>query len=113
MVTRIDSNKLRLGMFIHNLGGSWMPHPFLRKSFLLKNAEDISRILEAGINEVWIDETKGESVAAEPPKLSKHAHQKLLPSLKQKLPRKKRKIPLQWQLRQFLPASFAMMPNSK
>lgn len=67
MVTRIDSNKLRLGMFIHNLGGSWMTHPFLRKSFLLKNAEDISRILEAGINEVWIDETKGESVAAEPP----------------------------------------------
>lgn len=67
MVTRIDSNKLRLGMFIHKLGGSWMSHPFLRKKFLLKDAEDISRILEAGIEEVWIDETKGESLATDPP----------------------------------------------
>lgn len=60
MVRSIPSTDLRLGMFIQKLGGSWMTHPFLRGSFLLKDPEDIKRILEAGIKEVWIDESKGE-----------------------------------------------------
>lgn len=65
MVKPIASTELRLGMFIHKLGGSWMTHPFLRGSFLLKDAEDIKRILEAGIKEVWIDDEKGESLTIE------------------------------------------------
>lgn len=47
-------------MFIQKLGGSWMKHPFLRSSFLLTDPDDIKKILEAGIEEVWIDEDKGE-----------------------------------------------------
>ena len=62
MVLRISSNDLRLGMFIQRLGGSWLKHPFLRSSFLLTNPDDIKRILEAGIKEVWIDEEKGEAL---------------------------------------------------
>jgi putative nucleotidyltransferase with HDIG domain len=52
-------------MFIHKLGGSWMTHPFLRGSFLLKDADDIKRIIEAGIKEVWIDDEKGEPLETE------------------------------------------------
>ena len=46
-------------MYLHKLGGSWLKHPFLRNSFLLKEQNDIKLIIEAGIKEAWIDESKG------------------------------------------------------
>jgi putative nucleotidyltransferase with HDIG domain len=46
-------------MYLHKLGGSWLKHPFLRNSFLLEDQNDIKRILQAGIKEAWIDESKG------------------------------------------------------
>ena len=46
-------------MFIHALVGSWMNHPFWRTRFLLRSDEEISRILDAGIEEVYIDTDKG------------------------------------------------------
>jgi putative nucleotidyltransferase with HDIG domain len=49
-------------MYIQKLGGSWMKHPFLRSSFLLTNPDDIKSILEAGIEDVWIDEEKSEAI---------------------------------------------------
>ncbi|MCL5975910.1 MAG: HD-GYP domain-containing protein [Gammaproteobacteria bacterium] len=49
-------------MYIQKLGGSWMKHPFLRGSFLLTNPDDIKSILEAGIEDVWIDEEKGQAI---------------------------------------------------
>lgn len=45
-------------MFIVKLGGSWIKHPFIRSSFLLEDSNDIKRIRQAGIKDVWIDETK-------------------------------------------------------
>lgn len=62
MTRRIASTEPRLGMYIQKLGGSWMKHPFLRSSFLLTNPDDIKSILEAGIEDVWIDEEKGEAL---------------------------------------------------
>jgi len=59
-------------MFIQKLGGSWMKHPFFRSSFLLTNPDDIKKIIEAGIEEIWIDEDKGESLEksnSQPPSL--------------------------------------------
>ena len=60
MTIKISSSDLRVGMHLHKLGGSWLKHPpFLRNSFLLEDQKDIKRILQAGIKEVWIDESKG------------------------------------------------------
>lgn len=59
MVEKIPSTELRLGMYIHKLGGSWIKHPFLRSSFLVQDETVKQRILKAGIKEVWIDRTKG------------------------------------------------------
>ncbi len=61
MVMRISVMELRTGMFIQKLGGSWLQHPFLRGSFLLTKPDDIRAIRDAGIQEVWIDCTKGEA----------------------------------------------------
>lgn len=59
MAVKISSSELRVGMYMHKLGGSWLKHPFLRSSFLLEEQNDIKKIIQAGIKEVWIDEEKG------------------------------------------------------
>ena len=57
-------------MFVSRLGGSWLDHPFLRGSFLLNDPADILAIIEAGIQEVWIDPEKGALPGAADPALS-------------------------------------------
>jgi len=59
LTVKISSSDLRVGMYLHKLGGSWLKHPFLRNSFLLEDQNDIKRIIQAGIKEAWIDESKG------------------------------------------------------
>lgn len=46
-------------MHLHDLCGSWMSHPFWRTRFALTDPMDIRRILDSGIQEVWIDAAKG------------------------------------------------------
>jgi putative nucleotidyltransferase with HDIG domain len=59
MLKRISVDHLQTGMFIQELCGSWMEHPFWRSAFLLKDPADITRIRDSGIKEVWIDTHKG------------------------------------------------------
>ena len=59
MLKRIAVTELCLGMHIHELCGSWMEHPFWKTSFLLDSPEDLQRIGDCGILEVWIDTHKG------------------------------------------------------
>jgi putative nucleotidyltransferase with HDIG domain len=63
LIVRISASELRLGMYIHKLGTSWMNHPFFRSRFLLTDAKDIRAVLDAGIQELWIDESKGLSAS--------------------------------------------------
>lgn len=66
-IKRIATSELQIGMYIQKLGGSWIQHPFVRSSFLLTEPNDIKRIKEAGIKELWIDDEKGEiTKTAEP-----------------------------------------------
>ncbi len=62
MLKRIPVDQLRLGMFLHELCGSWMDHPFWRKKFLLQDPDDLRRVRECGIREVWIDISRGHDV---------------------------------------------------
>jgi putative nucleotidyltransferase with HDIG domain len=59
VLKKIKARDLQLGMHLHELCGSWMAHPFWRSKFTLTDAEDIRRILDSGITEVWIDIAKG------------------------------------------------------
>jgi HD-GYP domain-containing protein (c-di-GMP phosphodiesterase class II) len=69
MLKKIPVARLRPGMFIHELCGDWMSHPFWRAQFVLKGEGDLRRIVEAGIPHVYIDTTRGlddvEAVAAD------------------------------------------------
>lgn len=62
MLKRIPVQKLRLGMFVHELCGSWMDHPFWRGAFLLDKPEDLQAICATGLKEVWIDTDKGQDI---------------------------------------------------
>lgn len=58
MLVRINVKQLRLGMYIHELCGSWMDHPFWRGSFLLDDPQDLKILLATSLD-VWIDDAKG------------------------------------------------------
>ncbi|MBU0688618.1 MAG: HD-GYP domain-containing protein [Gammaproteobacteria bacterium] len=59
MRKRIPVKNVKIGMFIHELCGSWMDHPFWRKSFLLDKDADLNTLFTCGIQEVWIDPARG------------------------------------------------------
>ncbi len=59
MLKKIHVRNVRTGMFIHEICGSWMEHPFWKKAFLLSTAEDLKTLTTCGIQEVWIDTGKG------------------------------------------------------
>lgn len=64
MLKKIRVEDLRLGMHIQEFCGSWMEHPFWRTNFILDDPEDIRRIIDSGIHELWIDMEKGVDVGA-------------------------------------------------
>jgi len=53
-------------MFVHELVGSWMDHPFWRSAFLLTDARQLEQLRQSAVREVWIDTRKGLDVE-EPP----------------------------------------------
>ena len=63
MLKKVGVEHLRLGMYVHELCGSWMDHPFWRTRFELDDAEDIRRLRESAVSEVWIDTAKGHDAA--------------------------------------------------
>jgi len=63
MLKKVGVEHLRVGMHIDELCGSWMEHPFWRTRFLLDDTEDIRRIRESGITEIWIDTDRGLDVS--------------------------------------------------
>ncbi|MDB6061422.1 MAG: metal dependent phosphohydrolase [Verrucomicrobiaceae bacterium] len=67
MLKWIDTKQLRLGMFVCELGGSWVDHPFWRNKFLLKTREELALIRDAGIARVRIDIGKGLDIVAVAP----------------------------------------------
>lgn len=69
MLKKIPVSRLRPGMFINEFCGDWMSHPFWRAQFKLNGEADLRRIVESGIQHVYIDTERGlddvDAVAAE------------------------------------------------
>jgi HD-GYP domain-containing protein (c-di-GMP phosphodiesterase class II) len=65
MLKKIAIKHVRLGMYIHEFCGSWMEHPFWRTRFKLETGEDLQRIRQSEITELWIDTSLGLDVPAE------------------------------------------------
>jgi putative nucleotidyltransferase with HDIG domain len=67
LIKKVSAAELIEGMYIHDLNCGWMTHPFLTNQFLIKGAETIRKILDAGIRECYIDTSRGADVARAKP----------------------------------------------
>jgi len=59
MLKKIQISQLRKGMFIQEFCGSWIDHPFWKKSFLVGSQDELNSILASKIVELVIDTRKG------------------------------------------------------
>jgi len=64
MLKKIPIAAVSVGMYIHAFDGKWVDHPFWRGRFSLTNDEDLQRIRRSGIENLWVDITKGLDVIA-------------------------------------------------
>ena len=55
MIKRVRVEDLKLGMYIHDLNCGWMDHNFLRSRFMLRKEEDLKKLHESKIGELYID----------------------------------------------------------
>lgn len=74
MLKVVSTKQVRLGMFIQELKGAWIDHPFWKKAFKLDDPSDLKKLQVSVIKEVVIDTSKGLDVvelevAIEPPVL--------------------------------------------
>jgi HD-GYP domain-containing protein (c-di-GMP phosphodiesterase class II) len=60
---KIDVSRLRLGMHLHSLEGSWLDHPFWKTRFVLRDGADLRRLRDSKVRECWIDTARGLDVA--------------------------------------------------
>jgi len=59
MIKKIPINKVKIGMYVHDLDCSWIQHPFTVNQFKLVKQAQIEQIKKAGIQEFYIDTEKG------------------------------------------------------
>ena len=78
MLKRIAVEDLRLGMFVQELCGSWMDHPFWRSRIKLDDLAVLKQIQDSPVKEVVIDLSKGLDVAV--PETASPAEAKPAPS---------------------------------
>lgn len=62
MLKKIHVQDLKVGMYIHEICGSWMDHPFWKKSFKVLSQKQLQILTESSISEVWIDTGRGVDV---------------------------------------------------
>lgn len=66
MLKKIPIQQLRLGMHLHALEGAWLDHPFWKTRFVLRERDDLDKLLASGVQACWIDSSKGLDVAGAP-----------------------------------------------
>jgi len=64
MLRKITTPQLRVGMFVHEVPGSWLSHPFWRGSFKVNDPKQVTQLQQA-VTHVVIDTRKGLDVEAQ------------------------------------------------
>ncbi|HEY0841328.1 HD-GYP domain-containing protein [Methylotenera sp.] len=80
MLKVVSTKQVRLGMFVHELKGAWIDHPFWKNAFKLTEAADLKKLQASSIKEVVIDTSKGLDVAAEASAQSEVTSSEALPA---------------------------------
>ena len=56
---KIPVTRLRLGMHLHALDGKWLDHPFWKTQFVVRDPQDIRRLIDSPVRECWINTALG------------------------------------------------------
>jgi HD-GYP domain-containing protein (c-di-GMP phosphodiesterase class II) len=67
MLKKIAIDRLRAGMYVQKMCGSWLDHPFWRKSFLVPDAAMLAQLKATPVREVVIDTGRGLDVEDDAP----------------------------------------------
>ncbi len=67
-------------MYIHDLNCGWLNHPFLARSFSVKDEQTVEKIIKFGVQEIDIDTGRGMDVVDAPPReeVDKEIQEKLI-----------------------------------
>ncbi|MBI3794244.1 MAG: HD-GYP domain-containing protein [Nitrospinae bacterium] len=66
VIKKVRVERLKPGIFIHDFDQGWLEIPFMRRSLMLTDDKMITKILEHGIHEVYIDTSKGDDISDAP-----------------------------------------------
>jgi len=50
MIRKVRVTDLRIGMFVHDFGESWLDHPFWRTRFLISETAELEKLRASGID---------------------------------------------------------------
>jgi putative nucleotidyltransferase with HDIG domain len=67
MIKKIPAERLRVGMYVHDINCGWLDHPFLLNQIAIRDEQVLRRVLRTGTRELYIDTERGLDVAAEVP----------------------------------------------
>jgi putative nucleotidyltransferase with HDIG domain len=67
MLKKIRVDQVRLGMHLHALEGAWMDHPFWKTRFVIRDEEQLKKLQDSVVQEVWIDPEQGLDVVEQAP----------------------------------------------
>ena len=56
---KVNTKDLRIGMYVVDVGRSWLRHPWPKRSKHITSAKDIALLQEFGIDEVTVDSSRG------------------------------------------------------
>ncbi|CDM23081.1 HD-GYP domain-containing protein [Castellaniella defragrans] len=59
MIKKVPVSQLCIGMYVHDLGGSFLDHAFWRSRFLIQNERKLRRLQESRLEWVLIDTNRG------------------------------------------------------
>ena len=63
MLKKIAISEVRTGMFVASVDGPWLKHGLWKTRFLVKDGEMLARLKSSGVEQIWIDLSKGMDVA--------------------------------------------------
>ncbi len=64
MIKKVPVSQLCVGMYVHDLGGSFLDHSFWRSRFLIQNERKLRRLQESRLEWVLIDTGRGVDVSS-------------------------------------------------
>ena len=65
MRKKIRVQELAVGMYVDEICGNWIDHPFWKSSFRLREAKELIDLQQSKVREVWIDTAKGGDIDAD------------------------------------------------